>query len=90
MGFLTFEARKKARVSCKYKNLKSDTMSTVISFRAAIENCTNLIGHKNEQKIREGNRFEFSVYGDELLVYVGNTLIWNEYIFMNDGKFAIA
>lgn len=64
-------------------------MATIISFHTTLEKCTNLIGHKNEQKIREGNRFEFSVYGDELLVYIGDTLIWNEFISINDATFAI-
>jgi hypothetical protein len=61
-------------------------MVTLISFSAELKNCTNLIGHKNEQKIREGNRFEFSANGNEVLVYIGNTLIWNEYIEIREGR----
>lgn len=61
-------------------------MSTIISFNANLENCQNLVGHKNEQIIRSGSRVEFSAYSDELLVYSGNTLIWNEFIFMGEAK----
>lgn len=64
-------------------------MATIITFHANLENCTNLNGYKNEQVIRSGDQFEFSVWGDQLLVRKEGRLIWSEYIFIENGKFSL-
>lgn len=66
-------------------------MAIILSFTANLENCTNLVGHKNESNIRAGKTVVFSPYGDEIWIMNGSEMVWNENIFINkNGTFTIA